>query len=715
MDLSKIRIKVEADTKEAEKGLQNLKKTSESFSKAGKALTVGLTAPIAAFGVASVRAADQLRQTQKKTSVIFGDMTKDVQAWALENERTFGLGAGTIEGYTGKIADLTQGMGLGKKESLEMAKGAMELGVQLANWNGVGADVAMEDLTRAISGSHEAVEKYGIKLNDTVLTEQTRAMGLGDTFNKLTEAEKAQVRYEAIIKSSGNAIQFWNEGNRSTSFYLNEIKEQVGNVMEVLGGVFLPVLDKVIKKVADWTANFAALVANNPALVNAIIAVGSALMALGPALLVVSKIMALTVAVPALVPVLTGLAATIGVLGVAFIGLNENVQNTLTQLPVMFFNSLNNALLTVSAKLPEFLQKGTEMIYKILEGLVIGVPVLINFVGEMVIGILTTFFNFMPQFLQTGFNFVLNVLDGVVQAFPNLINAFVNSTLNILFKLQDKMPEFLQKGFDFVKNILDGAIKKMPSLLQGMIDGIIKILSNIRAKMPEFLSRGIEMVGKMISGIAQNMPNIISKMGELVAKLISTLIKNLPRFLAEGAKIVGELIKGIWNKRSELFNIGKNLITGLINTVKSAIKSFVNIGKSIVNSIKEGVSNAWGSFTGWISNKISNIPIIGNLFRSVEQEAENVGSGAPEGEDSVAPFARNNIANTFSLPLMPSNSNNFKLFDFKKNIKDVDTTKSKNNTIEIKLNIENFNNNRDIDLEGIMDEIAFNIKRKLAF
>ena len=174
MDLSAIKIKVTADTNEAKSNLKSLESTGASLSSLGTKLSLGLTTPLVAFAGASVKAADALRQTQRKSEVIFGAMTKDVQDWALQNERTFGLGAGTIEGYTGQIADLTQGMGLGKKESVEMAKGAMELGVQLANWNGVGADVAMEDLTRAISGSHEAVEKYGIKLNETVLNEQAR-------------------------------------------------------------------------------------------------------------------------------------------------------------------------------------------------------------------------------------------------------------------------------------------------------------------------------------------------------------------------------------------------------------------------------------------------------------------------------------------------------------------------------------------------------------
>lgn len=222
----------------------------------------GIATAAAAGAVACAKMAENLAITQRKSQVIFGDMTKDVQDWALANERTFGLGSGTIEGFVGQIADITQGMGMAKDASLDMSKGAMELGVQLANWNGVGADTAMNDVTKAITGGHDAVEKYGIKLNDTVLSQTAMNMGLGDNFGALDEATKAQVRYQAIMDSSGNAIDYWNEGNRSSTFYLNEAKEQIGNACEVIGGWFLPLLSDATKLLSDGAAQVAIWVGN---------------------------------------------------------------------------------------------------------------------------------------------------------------------------------------------------------------------------------------------------------------------------------------------------------------------------------------------------------------------------------------------------------------------------------------------------------------------
>ena len=147
--------------------------------------------------------------------------------------------------------DITQGMGLAKDASLEMSKGVIDIGTKLANWGGVDTVSTMEDMQRAITGSHESVEKYGIKLNDATLSQYSMNMGLGDTFSKLTEADKAQVRYAAIVGSSQNAIDYWNDGQRSMSFRLGEVKEQLSNVGETMGMALLPMVGVVTEKMAD--------------------------------------------------------------------------------------------------------------------------------------------------------------------------------------------------------------------------------------------------------------------------------------------------------------------------------------------------------------------------------------------------------------------------------------------------------------------------------
>lgn len=267
-----------------------LKTMGNNISDVGKKMSLGITAPLLTIATLSTNAYSALDQTQRKTKIIFGDMASDVQTWAIEHERAFGLGSGTIEKYTGAIADITQGMQMSKEASLNMAKGVVDLGVKLGNWGGTSATLAMEDLQRAISGSHESVEKYGVKLTESTLNQYAMSEGLGDTFSKLTEAEKAQVRYAAILGSSQNAVDYWNSGQRSTAFHITEVKEQVGNISENIGKVLLPVVLDITKKVADFTTNLAQWSSENPKVVESIVKIGGMVAVIGPVLMILGKL-----------------------------------------------------------------------------------------------------------------------------------------------------------------------------------------------------------------------------------------------------------------------------------------------------------------------------------------------------------------------------------------------------------------------------------------
>ena len=255
------------DNDKAKKSISDTGKTAEDtggkFDKlgdlakkaAGVIGTVFTVKAIADFGKTCINAAEALEQTMKKTDVIFGDSAEAVNDWALANERSFGLGSGTIAGYMNSIADITQGMGMAKEASVDMAKGATELGVQLANWNGIDAATAINDIQSAMTGSTKGLEKYGIKINDAAKEQAMLSLGLSGTYDKLDNATKAQVIYQAALEASGNAVDYWNEGNRSMGFYLNEAKEQFGNITETIGAFFLPLAKKCAEMFADFVSN----------------------------------------------------------------------------------------------------------------------------------------------------------------------------------------------------------------------------------------------------------------------------------------------------------------------------------------------------------------------------------------------------------------------------------------------------------------------------
>ena len=256
VDNDKAKKSISDTGKTAEETGSKFDKLGDLAKKAAGVIGAVFTAKaIIDFGKTCINAAEALEQTMKKTNVIFGESASIVEDWALSNERTFGLGSGTIQGFMNDIADITQGMGMAKESSIDLAKGATELGVQLANWNGIDAATAINDIQSAMTGSTKGLEKYGIKINDAAKEQAMLTLGLSGTYDKLDNATKAQVIYQAALEASGNAVDYWNEGNRSMGFYINEAKEQFGNITETIGGFFLPIAKKASEMFADFGSN----------------------------------------------------------------------------------------------------------------------------------------------------------------------------------------------------------------------------------------------------------------------------------------------------------------------------------------------------------------------------------------------------------------------------------------------------------------------------
>jgi hypothetical protein len=48
---------------------------------------------------------------------------------------------------------------------------------------------------------------------------------------------------------------------------------------------------------------------------------------------------------------------------------------------------------------------------------------------------------------------------------------------------------------------------------------------------------------------------------------------------------------------------------------------WVDFGKNMVANIWNGVKSMWGQFTGWLSNAMKNIPVVGRFFEDEEATA----------------------------------------------------------------------------------------------
>ncbi len=582
MDLSAIRVKVQADTQEAESRLERLKKTGDSLASTGGKLTLGLTTPILGVGAASLKTASDVSEMESKFNTVFGNLTDEAEAWATHYSDAIGRSKYEVMEAIANQTDLYIGMGYTAEEAYNLSKQATTLAYDLASFNNVNDAEAVDAITKALMGETESAKKLGINLTDTIMKTSEFTLATGKSWEQLTQAEKAQVRYLEAMKQSKNAQ---GDAERTAGSFANMMKRVQGQFNEIaveIGNVMLPMAEKLITVFSGLLDKTLGLLTENPKLAQTIVAVSGALAALGPTLFLVGKLMALFAAFPA---VMTGVAVALGVGALAFIGLNDKAQEVLLNLPNIISDALGRMLNTLVTFLPSMLEKGSEMMFKLIEGIMAAVPVILQTLVDLGFQMFNLLFTFGPQLAQIAWDWILSLVDGAIKKFPDLINTFLTNISNIH--------------------------------------------KSIIARMPEFISRGVEFVSKMASGFAKNYPALVSKVWELLTKVITTIINRMPEFIANGVKMVGNLAIGLWDNREKIFGAMKDILSGLFQGIKNAFGGLFNLGKEMVSSIWNGVKSMWGSFTSWVSGKMADIPLVGGFFR-MTPELNTDGFQAPD-------------------------------------------------------------------------------------
>ena len=245
--------KIMIDDKPASKAMDKIEKRSGGLGKAlgklGKATAaagVAMGAALGAVGVKAIQAASNAEEMRGKFTVVFGDLEDGVRDWAKTQANAMGRSQIALEGYLSETQNMLVGMGSTRKEGAKLSKQIVELGVDLASFNNLAEDHALENLQSAISGNHNASKSLGAVLNENTLAMAMERMQIQGKFQDLDEATKMQVRYNAILMQSEDAV---GDAERTSGSFANQMRRLQGSIadtMAELGEGLLPTATKFV-------------------------------------------------------------------------------------------------------------------------------------------------------------------------------------------------------------------------------------------------------------------------------------------------------------------------------------------------------------------------------------------------------------------------------------------------------------------------------------
>ena len=176
-----------------------------TLSRIGKALTIGVTAPIVALGVTTTRAAAKIQVANQLIDREFKGGADAVRAWASEIAAASGQSFVSVTKAVGGFQLLLLNMGVAGDKAQILSQRLTEVGLEQAALRGISSAEVFERFTSALVGNSAAVRQLGINTSDAAMEELLLASGVSSGTKELSQQSKTLVRLQILLNESAIA------------------------------------------------------------------------------------------------------------------------------------------------------------------------------------------------------------------------------------------------------------------------------------------------------------------------------------------------------------------------------------------------------------------------------------------------------------------------------------------------------------------------------
>jgi hypothetical protein len=177
-----------------------------------------------------------------------GEFSKEAGDYAHELQDLMGIDASQFMRNQAVFMSMANGFGLAREQAYEMSKGLTELAYDFSSLYNVDLEEMFTKLQSAIAGEIEPIRRLGVSLTEATLKELALEKGITKSVEAMTEAEKAQLRYIAIVETatSNNVIGDFARTLESPANAMRVLKQQITQLGRAIGSVFIPIISQVI-------------------------------------------------------------------------------------------------------------------------------------------------------------------------------------------------------------------------------------------------------------------------------------------------------------------------------------------------------------------------------------------------------------------------------------------------------------------------------------
>lgn len=179
-------------------------------------------------------------------SVSMGEFTEQANRFTQALQDVLGVDASEAMRNMGIIQNLVTSFGVAEDMAYTLSKNLTQLGYDFASFFNISVSDAFTKLQAAISGELEPIRRLGVDISEARLQQELFALGINTTVKNLSQADKAILRYIAIMKQTGNAQTDMARTLNSPANMIRVFQSQLDLLTRSIGSLFIPMLNAVL-------------------------------------------------------------------------------------------------------------------------------------------------------------------------------------------------------------------------------------------------------------------------------------------------------------------------------------------------------------------------------------------------------------------------------------------------------------------------------------
>ena len=191
--------------------------------------------------------------------ISLGKNAQKGQKWIKEFSEALYLDPVQVMQYMGSFNSLIEGLGVGSDNAYKMSKNLTQLVYDLSSFKNITIQSAYEKLMSGISGELEPLRNVGVAMSEATLQTLAYELGIEKLVRNMTEAEKAQLRYIQIMRSSKEWQTDMGRTLIQPANALRVMRQQFTLLGRAIGKVFIPLLMEAMPYIIAFTQIVTAL------------------------------------------------------------------------------------------------------------------------------------------------------------------------------------------------------------------------------------------------------------------------------------------------------------------------------------------------------------------------------------------------------------------------------------------------------------------------